>query len=120
MSLAIETRPHANVTPRSNRLPGLRSVSLWLLGVLAVLHAGPAFAADELDEAATDLARQIAAGPPVAHRFMKENLNRATHADLSTCLHHEADRMVRGAKTEDYLEAVAAFSEKRKPVFQGR
>ncbi|MEE3331752.1 MAG: enoyl-CoA hydratase-related protein [Myxococcota bacterium] len=78
------------------------------------------FAADELDQAATDLARQIAAGPPVAHRFMKENLNRATHADLATCLHHEADRMVRGAKTEDYLEAVAAFSEKRKPVFQGR
>lgn len=78
------------------------------------------FAAEDLDEAARDLARQIAAGPPVAHRFMKENLNRATHADLATCLHHEADRMVRGAKTEDYLEAVAAFSEKRKPVFRGR
>ena len=64
--------------------------------------------------------REIAAGPPVAHRFMKANLNRAQAADLRTCLDYEADRMVRGAMTEDYQEAVAAFAEKRPPVFRGR
>jgi enoyl-CoA hydratase/carnithine racemase len=66
------------------------------------------------------LAAKIAAGPPVAHRYMKQNLNRALHADLATCLDAEADRMVRGAMTDDYREAVAAFSEKRSPVFEGR
>jgi enoyl-CoA hydratase/carnithine racemase len=75
---------------------------------------------EELAEAALELARTIAAGPPVAHRYMKENLNRACRLDLASCLDFEADRMVRGATTEDYLEAVSAFAEKRAPSFQGR
>jgi enoyl-CoA hydratase/carnithine racemase len=75
---------------------------------------------EALQAEAFDLARTIAAGPPVAHRFMKANLNRAQEADLQTCLDYEADRMVRGAMTDDYQEAVSAFAEKRKPRFQGR
>ena len=51
---------------------------------------------------------------------MKANLNRALDSDLETCLRYEADRMVRGALTDDYTEAVAAFAEKRKPDFKGR
>jgi 2-(1,2-epoxy-1,2-dihydrophenyl)acetyl-CoA isomerase len=74
----------------------------------------------DLEKEAFELARRIAAGPPIAHRYMKENLNRALHADLRTCLDYEADRMVRGAMTEDYQEAVAAFAEKRAPNFRGR
>jgi len=74
----------------------------------------------ELASAARDMATAIAAGPPIAHRFMKENLNRACHSDLATCLGFEADRMVRGATSEDYLEAVSAFAEKRTPAFRGR
>ena len=66
------------------------------------------------------LAAQIAAGPPIALRWMKANLNRALDSDLETCLRYEADRMVRGALTDDYTEAVAAFAEKRKPDFKGR
>ena len=75
---------------------------------------------EELGEASFALAARIAAGPPIALRFMKENLNRAMEADLDTCLEYEADRMVRGALTDDYTEAVSAFSEKRKPRFEGR
>jgi enoyl-CoA hydratase/carnithine racemase len=74
----------------------------------------------EFSSAAVAWARELAAGPPVAYRYMKENLNRAMHADLETCLDYEADRMVRGAMTDDYQEAVKAFMEKRRPVFEGR
>jgi enoyl-CoA hydratase/carnithine racemase len=51
---------------------------------------------------------------------MKANLNRALEASLEECLRYEADRMVRGAQTDDYTEAVAAFAEKRTPRFKGR
>jgi enoyl-CoA hydratase/carnithine racemase len=74
----------------------------------------------ELAPRAAELAAQIAAGPPVAIRFMKENLNRAQTADLRTCLGMEADRMVRCTQTQDHREAVAAFLEKRPPTFSGR
>ena len=75
---------------------------------------------DSLAEEAMAMARRIAAGPPIALRMMKDNLNRAVFQDLQSCLDLEAERMVRGSMTEDYLEGVAAFSEKRPPVFRGR
>ena len=74
----------------------------------------------ELERESFAWAARIAAGPPVAHRYMKRNLNRALSHDLATCLEFEADRMVRGAMTDDYREAVAAFSNRRAPVFRGR
>jgi enoyl-CoA hydratase/carnithine racemase len=74
----------------------------------------------ELHDAAFAWAKQIASGPPIALRYMKDNLNRALTESLASVLDVEADRMVMGAQTEDYLEAVAAFAEKRAPVFRGK
>jgi enoyl-CoA hydratase/carnithine racemase len=73
----------------------------------------------ELADRTQALAERIAAGPPVAIRYMKENLNRAVHGDFASCLKLEADRMVRTMATQDHKEAVAAFLEKRAPVFTG-
>ena len=74
----------------------------------------------ELEKAAFEWAKQIAAGPPIALRYMKDNLNRALDEDLESVLDAEAERMVQGATTEDYLEAVSAFRDKRTPKFRGR
>jgi enoyl-CoA hydratase/carnithine racemase len=73
----------------------------------------------ELGDHTRLLAERIAAGPPIALRYMKENLNRAVHADFASCLKLEADRMVRTMATQDHQEAVAAFLEKRTPEFTG-
>ncbi len=73
-----------------------------------------------LAAAALDFAARIAAGPPIALRYMKDNLNRALTESLEALLDVEAERMVQGAGTEDYVEAVHAFAEKRAPVFKGR
>jgi enoyl-CoA hydratase/carnithine racemase len=75
---------------------------------------------EQLEEQALALARRIAAGPPIALRFMKDTLNRALHEGLAAVLDLEAERMVESAGTEDYLEAVRAFQEKRSPRFRGR
>jgi enoyl-CoA hydratase/carnithine racemase len=74
----------------------------------------------DLAKEAFAFAAQIAAGPPIALRSMKSNLNRAITDSLETCLDIESERMVAGAFTEDYVEAVKAFTEKRKGVFKGR
>lgn len=73
----------------------------------------------DLAREAGALAQQIAAGPPIALRYMKENLNRALTQSLRACLDAEAEHMVQSAMTNDYLEAVRAFQEKRTPVFRG-
>ncbi len=74
----------------------------------------------ELEQVSLDLAKRIAAGPPIALGYMKDNLNRALRDDLERCLELEAERMVASAQTEDYLEAVRAFQDRRAPAFKGR
>ncbi|WP_075790834.1 enoyl-CoA hydratase [Massilia putida] len=74
---------------------------------------------EELENATLDLARRLAAGPPVAYRFMKKNLAAAAEASLADLLDLEARHMVLAAQTADHREAVKAFAEKRPPVFTG-
>jgi 2-(1,2-epoxy-1,2-dihydrophenyl)acetyl-CoA isomerase len=77
---------------------------------------------DEAFEKETfELARRLAHGPAVAYRYMKENINRALEGgELGDCLDLEATHHVHASFTEDHRNAVQAFVEKRKPVFQGR
>lgn len=74
----------------------------------------------ELPAAAQAWAASFASGPRIAYGYMKENLIRATKADLRTCLDGEAAAMTAAARTEDHREAAKAFVEKRNPVFKGR
>ena len=78
------------------------------------------FPADALQAETLRLAQHIAAGPPIALGYMKENLNRALHTDVWTAFDMEADRMWRTGMTADHKEAVQAFVEKRPPTFRGR
>ena len=73
-----------------------------------------------LGEEALALAHRLANGPPLALRAMKDNLNRALGESLEALLELEAERMVDGATSDDYVEAVRAFEERRPPVFKGR
>lgn len=74
---------------------------------------------EELRTRTRALAEGIAAGPPIALRYMKENLNRAIAVDLRSALALEADRLVRSSRTQDHREAVQAFMTKSQPVFKG-
>lgn len=72
------------------------------------------------DEAALGFCQELAARPPIAIRYMKENIERALTADLATALDAEAPAMARSMSTEDHREAVAAFLDKRDAHFSGR
>lgn len=72
-------------------------------------------------EAETDaFARRLAAGPTVAYRYMKQNLNAAETQRFEEVLDIESANLIACSLTEDHAEAVAAFSEKREPRFHGR
>ena len=79
------------------------------------------FPADALMGEVMDRARKLAAGPAVAYRYMKENINRAASgAELMDCLDLEVTHHVHSGLTQDHRDAVQAFVEKREPHFQGR
>jgi 2-(1,2-epoxy-1,2-dihydrophenyl)acetyl-CoA isomerase len=75
---------------------------------------------DALQAKAREIANRLAAGPTVAYRYMKENLNRALAGEVDDCLDLEATHHVHCGQTSDHKEAARAFVEKREPVFVGR
>ena len=76
---------------------------------------------EELASKTSEIARQLASGPTVAYRYMKENFNRAiSSGDLDDCMDLEATHHIHCGQTEDHRNATKAFVEKREPVFAGR
>jgi enoyl-CoA hydratase/carnithine racemase len=74
----------------------------------------------ELRENAFALAKSLAEGPSIALARIKDNLDHAVSANFLDSMDHEAENMVRSARTTDHKEAVRAFIDKRKPVFVGQ
>jgi 2-(1,2-epoxy-1,2-dihydrophenyl)acetyl-CoA isomerase len=96
----------------SERLSATQAHELGIVNMVA--------ADDEFEATWTAVARRIAAGPTLAYRYIKENVNRAAAgADLATCLDAEAPAMVKTMSSADHREAAAAFVEKRTPTFHG-
>jgi 2-(1,2-epoxy-1,2-dihydrophenyl)acetyl-CoA isomerase len=74
---------------------------------------------EKLRDETMTLARRLADGPRVALGYIKKNLFAAETEPFQTVLDLEAEHQARCAFTEDHKEAVAAFNEKRPPVFKG-
>jgi enoyl-CoA hydratase/carnithine racemase len=69
---------------------------------------------------AGELARRIAAGPPVAIRLAKHSLYANAERDLRSALEAETAAQNICFETEDAREGIRAFIDKRDPVFRGR
>src|SRR5881628_2284657 len=85
------------------------------LGIVSAVHQP-----EELMPAAYDLARKIAAGPPIAIRLAKRALYHSLDVDLRAALEFETFAQNIASETEDAREGIRAFVEKRPAVFKGR
>jgi enoyl-CoA hydratase len=77
-------------------------------------------APDELAAAVGELTAKLAAGPPRAYAATKRAVNEATLAALDPALQRELDGQAALLRTADFVEAVTAFGQKRRPTFTGR
>jgi enoyl-CoA hydratase/carnithine racemase len=75
---------------------------------------------EELMPAALEVARKIAAGPPIAIRLAKRALYKNAESDLRSALEFETFAQNACFETEDAREGIRAFVDKRAPVFRGR
>ncbi len=74
----------------------------------------------ELMEAAMALAEEISRNGPIAVQQAKFVLNYGSECSIGVALPMESKAYEVTIPTEDRMEALAAFAEKRKPVFKGK
>ena len=78
------------------------------------------YPAAELEARTMELAGKIAEKAPIALQLCKEAVKFASRSNLDEGLRREVDLFAICFSTEDKEEGVAAFLEKRKPVFKGK
>lgn len=76
--------------------------------------------AEELDAAAENLAAQLAAGPTKAYGHIRRLMRQSLQQSFSAQLDAEAQAFGACTETRDFVEAVGAFLEKRRPDFEGK
>jgi 2-(1,2-epoxy-1,2-dihydrophenyl)acetyl-CoA isomerase len=74
----------------------------------------------ELDAFVADWAARLAAGPPLALQLTKRMLANSHSMSMAEALSFEAAAQTVNLVSEDAREGVAAFLQKRTPVFKGR
>jgi enoyl-CoA hydratase/carnithine racemase len=74
---------------------------------------------DELIPTVMDLAGRMTRNSPNVIRLAKESIYRGANSDLETAFAREDDVQIECFRSNDFLEGVTAFFEKRPPQFRG-
>jgi 2-(1,2-epoxy-1,2-dihydrophenyl)acetyl-CoA isomerase len=98
----------------------LRNRVLTAAEALAIGAVEEVVPAAELDATARRIARELAAGPTLAYGATKRLLLESFEHGLESQMELETAGIAGAAGTDDAREGIAAFFEKRRPVFRGR
>ena len=110
------------------RLVGMgRAMQMLLTGETVsskdALNAGlvtAVVAQDQLLTYAIDMAQTIASNAPLSVRLVKETMQKTYDLDLEEVMRLEVDGMMQCNRSEDLIEGLNAFLEKRPPVYKGK
>jgi len=109
------------------RLAGLRGMEMALTGELVTAEealrlglVNRLIPQEEFRSQVTDYAERLAKNAPLALAAIKASIHRALGSNLDEVLTYEMAEQRRMGRTEDFREGVAAFLEKREPVYKGR
>lgn len=86
---------------------------------LAIGLANKMFADSDIETETNAFARRLAEGPPLAYRYLKENIVAAETGRLDDILRLEATNQLKSLRSEDAREAIDAFLTKRRATFKG-
>ena len=75
---------------------------------------------EELDSAVNALAQVYVNGPTLAYAELKNMMNESIYGDLDKFLPLEKASLSKLGSSEDFLEGMTAFLEKRKANYQGK
>ncbi|MET0375253.1 MAG: enoyl-CoA hydratase-related protein [Rhizorhabdus sp.] len=75
---------------------------------------------EALVERVTAIADKLAKGPTRAHALIRHGVRTALESNLSDALAMEREAQRQAGASPDFLEGIAAFREKRRPIFTGR
>ena len=84
------------------------------IGLVARIVAPP-----DLESEANEIATQLAAGAPLAQRFIKTGLSRSLDMTFEQSISYEDQAQAALLASNDLREGVAAFLERRDPTFEG-
>ncbi|XP_062222579.1 probable enoyl-CoA hydratase 2, mitochondrial isoform X1 [Phragmites australis] len=94
------------------RFDAMEAVTMGVVNYL--VPAGEAY------QKALELAREINQKGPLAIKMAKKAINEGVEVDMSSALAVEEECYEQVLHTQDRLEGLAAFAEKRKPVYTGK
>jgi enoyl-CoA hydratase len=126
--IKLGSKPGASATSRLLRIVGqTKAVEITMLGnnitaqeALAMNLVHKVVPSDQVMNTAFQLAEELAKRPPLALMLTKKALNIGFDTDVKSARRFGLEAMTLTNATDDMREGLAAFLEKRQPVFKGK
>jgi enoyl-CoA hydratase/carnithine racemase len=102
----------AHILLTGDRLPAQSALEMGLVTKVVPL--------EQVLQAGMEIANTLAANAPISLRLIKQVLNQSYDLNLEQVMQLETDGMLECFASEDMLEGVRAFLEKRTPIYKGK